>query len=119
MDRNELNKIQLTPQSQEMYNLFEKFPNKKIVLSGTNDEEVKMFGLDDMPYEIFKLKHDPEKTYPEYYKKLLEHFNLKKEDVIYFEHNPDAVKSAESVGIKTFYYDKDKKDLGGGEEIYR
>ena len=32
-------------------------------------------------------------------------------DVIYFEHNPDAVKSAEAVGIAAYYYDKDKKDL--------
>lgn len=42
---------------------------------------------------------------------MLEHFGLSKDDVIYFEHNEDAVKSAQSVGIKTFHYDKDKKDL--------
>lgn len=31
--------------------------------------------------------------------------------VIYFEHNEDAVKSAQSVGIPTYHYDKDKPDL--------
>jgi FMN phosphatase YigB (HAD superfamily) len=64
-----------------------------------------------MPYEVFTLKHDPEKTNSEYYKKVLEHFNLKSKDVIYFEHNPEAVKSAESVGIKTYFWDNEKRPL--------
>ena len=44
---------------------------------------------------------------------MLEHFDLSKEDVVYFEHNKKALESAESVGIKTYYYDKNKKDLEG------
>jgi FMN phosphatase YigB (HAD superfamily) len=64
-----------------------------------------------MPWEVFTLKHNPEKTNPEYYKIMLQKFNLKSEDFVYFEHNLDAVKSAKSVGINTFYYDNDKKDL--------
>lgn len=55
---------------QEMYKLLETYPNKKIILSNANDE-----------------------------------------DVIYFEHNEEAVKSAQSVGITSYHYDKDKKDL--------
>ena len=42
---------------------------------------------------------------------MLEHFNLKSEDVVYFEHNPDAVKSAQSVGIKTHFWDNEKRPL--------
>ncbi len=95
----------------EMHELLETFPNRKIILTGANDEQYKKFGLDKMPYEVFTLKHDPEKINPEYYKKMLEHFNLKAEDVVYFEHNPDAVKSAESVGIKTHYWDNKKRPL--------
>ena len=38
---------------------------------------------------------------------------MDKKEVIYFEHNPDAVKSAQSIGIETYYYDNDKKDLIG------
>ncbi len=95
----------------EMQELLENFPNRKIILTGANDEQSKKFGLDKMPWEVFTLKHDPEKTDPEYYRIMLQKFNLKPEDVIYFEHNPDAVKSAQSVGINTFYYDNDKKDL--------
>jgi len=95
----------------EMQDLLENFPNKKIILTGANDEQSKKFGLDKMPWEVFTLKHNPEKTNPEYYKIMLQKFNLSPEDVIYFEHNSDAVKSAQSVGINTFYYDNDKKDL--------
>lgn len=97
----------------EMYNLLENYPNKKIVLSGANDEQVIKFGLDNLPYELFTLKHNPEKTDPKYYEILLEKYGLNKDDVIYFEHNMDAVKSAESFGIKSYFYDNDKKDLEG------
>jgi len=95
----------------EMQDLLDSFENKKIILTNANDEEVKKYGLKNMPYEVFTLEHSPEKSNSEYYKKMLEHFNLSKDSVVYFEHNKDAVKSAESIGIKTYYYDKDKKDL--------
>jgi HAD superfamily hydrolase (TIGR01509 family) len=95
----------------EMHKLLEGYSNKKIILTGANDEQMEMFGLNKMPYPVFTLKHEPEKADPEYYKKMLAHFNLAVEDVVYFEHNPDAVKSAQSVGIATYYYDKDAKDL--------
>ncbi len=96
---------------EEMRDLLENFPNKKIILTGANDEQFKKFGLNKMPWEVFTLKHNPEKTNPEYYKIMLWKLSLNTEDVIYFEHNPGAVKSAQSVGITTFYYDNDKKDL--------
>jgi len=95
----------------EMYDLLETFPNRKIILTGANDEQFKEFGLDKMPYEVFTLKHNPEKTDPIYYKTMLEHFGLTKNGVIYFEHNPEAVKSAQSVGITSYHYDPGKKDL--------
>lgn len=44
---------------------------------------------------------------------MLEYFNLKVEDVVYFEHNPKAVESAESIGVKTYFYDNDVKNLVG------
>lgn len=95
----------------EMHDLLETFENRKIILTGADDEQFKKFGLDKMPYEVFTLKHNPEKTNPKYYEQMLKHFGLSKDDVIYFEHNPEAVKSAQSVGIKSYYYDNDKKDL--------
>ena len=96
---------------ESMHKMLEEYPNRKIVLSGANDEEWKAFRLDDVPYEVFTLKHNPEKTNPEYYRVLLKHFKLDTKDVIYFEHNEEAVKSAQSVGLITFHYDKEKQDL--------
>jgi len=98
---------------EEMHNLLDTYSNKKIILTGANDEQFKKFNLDKMPWEVFTLKHDPEKTNPLYFKKLLEHYELKENEVVYFEHNPDAVKSAKSVGIISYYYDENKKDLEG------
>ncbi len=94
-----------------MYDLLESYPNVKVILTGANDSQIEQFGLTNMPYELFTLKHDPEKTDPSYYQKMLEHFNLSKDDVVYFEHNPKAVESAQSVGINTYHYDFEKKDL--------
>lgn len=96
---------------EEMRKLLETYPNKKIILTGANDEEFKKFGLDKMPYEVFTLRHNPEKTDPEYYEKMLENFGLSKDNVIYFEHGTGAVKSAQSVDITSYFYDNDKKDL--------
>lgn len=95
----------------DMHKLLETYSNKKIILTSANDDKRELYCLDNMPYEVFTLKHNPEKTDPEYYRILLEKFGLNKEDVIYFEHNIDAVKSAESAGIKSYFYDNDKKDL--------
>ena len=94
-----------------MHNLLESFPNRKIILTNADDKQTDKYSLNKMPYEVFTLKHNPEKTDPKYYEKMLEYFGLTKEDVLYFEHNEDAVKSARFAGIKTYHYDKDRKDL--------
>lgn len=95
-----------------MFDLLEQYPNRKIILTNADDEQMVEFGLTDLPYELFTLKHDPDKTDPKYFEQMLKHFNLRAEDAVYFEHNPEAVKSAQSVGITSYHYDSDKKDLG-------
>ena len=95
----------------DMYEMLEQFPNKKIVLTEANDSQMKQYGLDNLPYEFFTLKHDPEKTNPEYYRNLLAKYSLENNDVIYFEHNVNAVTSAKSIGINTYHYDNEKRDL--------
>ena len=94
-----------------MHILLEQCPNRKIILTNAKDEQIEKYGLNKMPYKVFTLKHNPEKTDSKYYGKMLEHFHLNTDDVVYFEHNEDAVKSVQSVGINTYHYDKDKKDL--------
>lgn len=96
---------------QPMFDLLEQYPNRKIILTNANDEQMEEFGLKDLPYELFTLKHNPDKTDPKYFEQMLKHFTLDKNDVVYFEHNPEAVKSAQSVGISSRYYDSSKRDL--------
>lgn len=94
-----------------MRELLDTFPNPKIILTGANDEQFQKFGLEKMPYEVFTLKHDPEKTDPGYYRRMLQHFGLEAGEVVYFEHNPEAVRSAQTVGILSYHYDNDVRDL--------
>ena len=95
----------------EMHEMLESYPNRKIVLTGANDEQFKKFKLNESPYEVFTLKHNPEKTNPEYFKTVLRNYNLTPDQVIYFEHNSEAAESATSVGIKTYFYDHKAEDL--------
>lgn len=96
----------------DMQNMLDEFANTKIILTNANDEQLVQLGIVHMPYEVFTLKHNPDKVDPTYYTTMLQHFNLATDDVVYFEHNADAVKSARSVGIQTYHYDKDVKDFG-------
>lgn len=97
--------------NEPMQKMLDGFPNKKIILTNASYDKYEKYGLHNMPYEVFSLSHNPEKTDPQYFKTMLEHFNLNVDDVVYFEHNIDAVKSAESVGIKTFNWDKENGQL--------
>ncbi|MBI2356930.1 HAD-IA family hydrolase [Candidatus Dojkabacteria bacterium] len=97
--------------NEEMHKLLEQYPNRKIILTNANDEQLATFGLVNMPYDMFTLKHNPDKTDPKYFEAMLSNFNLTPEDVIYFEHSQEAVDSAKSVGITSYFYDAEKKDL--------
>lgn len=96
---------------EEVYELLESYPNKKIILSNANDDQAEKLRLNKAPYQAFTLKHNPDKTDSEYYRKMLAHFGLETNDVVYFEHSQEAVESARSVGIKTYFYDSEKRDL--------
>lgn len=98
--------------------LLEKYSNRKIILTNANDEQMIQFGLQNLPYELFTLKHNPDKIDPEYFNKMLTHFKLESHDVVYFEHNPEAVKSAESVGIMTYHYDPQKQNLDALQNFF-
>lgn len=95
----------------EMHELLETFPNPKIIVTNADDQQFVDFGLATVAYQVFTRKHHPEKTDPTYFKQLLETYELTANEVVYFEHDAEAVKSATSVGIASFHYDPIKKDL--------
>jgi HAD superfamily hydrolase (TIGR01509 family) len=96
---------------EDMYDLLESYPNTKILLTNANDEQIEDSGLVNLPYDLFTLKHNPDKNDPKYFKILFEKYNLKPKDCIYFDHKQDAVDSAKSLGITSYFYDSEKKDL--------
>lgn len=95
----------------DMQKLLDTYPNPKIILTNANDEQIVQFGLDKVPYPVFTLKHQPDKVNPVFYKTFLQQNKLLPTDVVYFEHNIQAVESARSVGITTHHYDMDQKDM--------
>lgn len=97
--------------SKDMYELLETYTNKKIILTNASDDKFELYGLNRVPYEFFTLKHNPDKVDPKYFETFLSQYNLKPNEVVYFEHDIDAVNSAKSVGINSYFYDENKKDL--------
>lgn len=91
--------------------LLDEYPNRKIIVTNADYEKTNAYKLCDMPYEVFTLKHEPNKTDPLYFNTLLMHFNFDNDDAVYFEHDPEAVASAKSAGIRTYHYESDEKDL--------
>jgi HAD superfamily hydrolase (TIGR01509 family) len=96
----------------KLYSLLEEYENPKIILTNANSEQMPIYGLVDLPYPLFTLSHEPNKDNPEYFKKMLENFKLSATDVIYFEHDKDAVDSARSLGVVSYYFDHETRDLG-------
>ncbi len=95
----------------DIFKLLETYSNKKIIVTNADSDQIIQFGLDNVPYPVFTMKHNPDKPDPLYFKTLLDQYNWQPKDVIYFEHNPDAVASAQSVGITTYHYNKDTRDI--------
>jgi HAD superfamily hydrolase (TIGR01509 family) len=95
----------------EMFELLDKYENHKIIVTNADDDGIIQYGLDKVPYPVFTLKHNPNKLNPVYFETLLTEYGLEPEDAIYFEHNPEAIESAESVGITCYLYDNEAKDL--------
>ena len=96
---------------QEMYTLLETYKNPKLILTNADDEQLVTFGLVNLPYDLFTLKHKPNKTNVQYFEKMLTHHNLTNEEVLYFEHDEEAVKVAQSMGINAYHYNPETKDL--------
>ena len=97
--------------NKELFNLLETYPNNKIIVTNANDEQMVEFGLNDVPYPVFTMKHNPDKPDPVYFKTLLEQYSFEPSNLVYFEHNPKAVASAQSVGITSYNYNKETRDL--------
>ena len=91
----------------EMQKLLDTYKNPKIIVTNANADELVTFGIINMPYPVFSLAHNPNKTDPDYFVTMLNENSLSVEDVIYFEHNEAASKAAKSLNIKTLWLKKE------------
>lgn len=91
----------------ELKQYLDSLENRKIVVTNASLEKYKLYFKNLKDYEIFTLQRNPMKGNPEYFKTLLSNFKLKAEEVIYFEHDDEAVKSAQSIGIRATKYTGD------------
>lgn len=90
--------------NKNLFQLLEEYNEKKIIVTNANIFEKEKFGIINMPYPVFSLNHKPNKTNPIYFETLMDNYNLDSEDLIYLEHNIDAINSAKSLGIKSHHY---------------
>ena len=88
----------------DIYKILESYENQKIILTNANNKELINLGIVNMPYKVFSLSHNPNKDDKLYFIKLIEKYDLIISDLVYIEHNKEAVKSAISLGIKTHHY---------------
>ena len=86
--------------------ILNKIECKKIIVTNANSMEQIKFGIVNMPYEVFSLDHSPNKTNANYFKILVSQYDIKIDSILYFDHNLENVTAAQSVGIKSFFYDQ-------------
>lgn len=58
--------------NQELISLLDRYDEPKLIVTNANNDEIREYGIDQAPYNIFTLQHNPNKTDPEYFSKLLQ-----------------------------------------------
>ena len=96
--------------NQELLNIVNSFEeNKILVVNGFREKGHKVLGE---KFKAFSLEEEGiKKSNPEYFKRLMSKFNLKPKNCVYFDHSEENVKSAESLGIKSFHYKNNNQQI--------
>lgn len=95
----------------DLHDLLEWYPNDKIVVTGANDEQIRQFKLTNIPYPLFTLEHNPEKSSPLYFQTFSEIYGIDTNNLVYFDHDPTAVESARSIWIPSFQFNPLTRNL--------
>lgn len=91
--------------------LLDSVETEKLVVTNANPREQIEYGINHSPYPVFTMNHNPNKTDPSYFNILMSNYHLQATDIIYIEHNIKAVESASSLGISSYHFDKDLRDI--------
>ncbi|MFA6079999.1 MAG: HAD-IA family hydrolase [Candidatus Gracilibacteria bacterium] len=91
--------------NEEVYTLAKMLGLRTIIVTNAPLEKL-MPIVEQTGFEYVTYEHNPEKTDPEYYRKLLVDKNLKASECVYVENREVHVKVAEGLGIPTIHYTK-------------
>lgn len=89
----------------------------KIIVTNASVETFQKLAMDLLPYPVFTLSGEPRKSNPEYFQMLMQEYNIFPDECLYFEHDKEALKAAQQLGIKTHYFDSEKKDYTSLQEF--
>ncbi len=98
--------------NEELLNILKSYNTKLIIVTNADLKDPKnnpIIELKKQNIDIFSLKGNPEKTSPEYFKEFLKKHKLQPEDIIYFDHKEENIKSAKSIGIISELYKNNKE----------
>jgi alanyl-tRNA synthetase len=95
--------------NKELAEILQNTGKKIVVVTNAEISEIKS-KLGNYNFEIFSLLRNPEKSNSKYFKVLLEKYNLKPEEVIYFDHKEENIKSAKENTINCVKY-KDNNQI--------
>ena len=90
--------------NKELLNLLQSYNTKLIVVTNADLKDEKNQPLSELKkqnIEVFTINGKPEKTNPEYFKKLLAKYNLKTNEIIYFDHAKENVSAAKRININS------------------
>lgn len=103
----------------KIYELLEQYQNPKIIVTNMQVNMFQRLAMDLLPYPVFTLSKQPSKLETQYFEILMEEYNLFPSECIYFEHNKQAIASAESIGITSYYFDSEKRDIQSLQEFLK
>ncbi len=83
-----------------------------IIVTNAPKEEIKE-KIKPYNFEIFTLEKDPDKTNPEYFKKMIQRYNWidSEKRIIYFDHSKENIESAKKAGINLVKWYKNDAEI--------
>jgi len=102
-----------------MVNILKRYKNPIIITTNMNRDDLKEHPLSELGYEIFTREGNPNKRDSEYWKQLLENYNLTINHVVAFDHNPEVVKNAYVADVGGHYIEPyGERDYVGIQKIF-
>jgi len=83
------------------------------IVSNISKDRLDELGLtNNLPFKLFTLESNPIKTDRKYFDRLIVILDCEFKDLILIEHNPEVIKTASDLGIKTILYKHRDTEVG-------